>query len=89
MRYPKGAEEWIVLVVVIGLLAMILFFLVGCNVQKKEAYTVDYIKGCSIKVKVATAESAGKMVEQVNFKDCEVSHSEEIEQGPPKQPRKD
>jgi hypothetical protein len=57
---------------------LIVLLLAGCA-TKQGVISVEYTKGCHIAVKAANVESAGKMVENVEFKDCEVNKNEEAE----------
>jgi hypothetical protein len=58
---------------------LLVLLLAGCSAQKQEAYTVELINGCHIKVRVVDSESAGSVSESLDFKDCEVSHAEDVE----------
>ena len=69
--------NWVVTLSVFVLI--IVWLLAGCSAQKKEVISVEYTKGCHISVKAADVESAGKVVENVEFKDCSVTSNEEIE----------
>ena len=92
MRYPKGAEEWIVLVVVIGLLAMILFFLTACAQQQKVA-NIDVLwsgEKCLFHSQGMTIEQAKNIKKTWNFDNCEVDVTANADgKGAPKHPPKD
>jgi hypothetical protein len=72
-----SSEEWIGIACIIIVALFLLYVMTGCSAQKKEAYSVDLIKGCHIRVIVADAEAAGAVSETIRLADCEISHTED------------
>jgi hypothetical protein len=51
--------------------ALIILFISGCA-SKQTKYQVRYVKGCSIDLSVATADTAKDIMKDVDMTDCEM-----------------
>ena len=67
-------NDWILAATILFFILFLIFMisLSGCA-SKQTKYQVRYVKGCSIDLSVATADTAKEIMKDVDLTDCEMN----------------